>query len=114
MDKETKIILSVAAFSLVGFWLYKRYFNQKRTLAPCPDGKKLVDSICLTNPYRVINTTTATIGGDVSGRNFNAGDVIDVLREDIIIGRTSESIPVVIVLVDGEEQAIVSSDVVKL
>lgn len=113
MDKETKIILSVAAFSLVGFWLYKT-FNQNRQLAPCPDGKKLVDSICLTNPYRVINTTTATIGGDVSGRSFSAGDVIDVLREDIIIGRTSESIPVVIVLVDGEEQAIVSSDVVKL
>lgn len=114
MDKETKIILAVAALSLAGFWFYKR-FNLQRTTMPCPDGQKLVDSVCRTNPYRVINTTTATIGGDVTGNTYNAGEIVEVLREDNInIGRTADTTPVVIVIADGVEQAIVLSDVVKL
>ena len=115
MDKETKIILWVTGISLVGFWLLKNYGTKNRISSPCPDGQKLVDSVCYTNPYRVINTTTATLGSDVLGKTFNANEVINVLREDEIhIGRTSDTTPVVIVLVDGAEQAIAATDVVKL
>jgi hypothetical protein len=113
MDKETKIILWVTGISLIGFWLLKNY-GQKRT-APCPEGKKLVDSVCHTNPYRVINTTSGTIGGDVTGKTFNAGEIVDVVREDTISsGRTNDVTPVAIVIVDNGEQAIPLVNVVKL
>lgn len=122
MDKETKIILWVTGISLVGFWLLKKYGAQTRVSSPCPDGQKLVDSVCYTNPYRVINTTTATIGGDVLGKTFNANEVVNVVREDeIIIGRPNPTmgmpdslVPVAIVLVDGGEQAIPLTNVIKL